>query len=249
MKKPNRLLWKYIYKTHRYIGLISAIVLLMLSVTGIILNHTDTFQLDSRFVHNQRLLDWYGISRPQASHTFKSTTHYASQFEQQLYLNKHLLLKTDDVLQGIIETPEFIAIALKNSLLLLSLNGELIEKIEKNNLNKIGRNANEHIFIQQAGNILTSTDGLLSWQSHPLENSIQWSQKIALPNSIATAIQHNAQQKTLPFERVFLDLHSGRFFGKIGVLIVDLCGIFLILLVLSGSSIWIRHAFFRHRKK
>ena len=67
--------------------------------------------------------------------------------------------------------------------------------------------------------------------------------KDVLPQSIETTIKQNFSRAILPLERVLLDIHSGRFFGKIGVIIVDICGILLIFLVLSGCSFWLKHKF------
>ena len=240
--------WQTLYKIHRYIGLVSGIVLLMLAITGIILNHTDGLKLDSRFIQNQTLLNWYGIFSPTPHRVFKTQNHYFSQFDQSLYFNQHFILKTSDVLQGAIETKNFIALAFNNSMVLLSFDGEIIEQIKKPNLKKIGSNENQHIFVQQAQQILISTDDLLSWKKSDLTN-IQWSYASTLPKSLEKNIKHNFRGQILPLERVFLDLHSGRFFGQLGVLVVDICGGLLILLVLSGAGIWLRHTFSRRRKK
>jgi hypothetical protein len=220
----------------------------MLAITGVILNHTEYFKLTSRFIHNQHILKWYGIPPPTANHVFNSSEHYLSQFGKQLYLNKTFLLKTHDSLQGMIETPNFIAIALKYSIILLSIDGEVIETIEQSDLQKIGTNSQGHIFVQQSAQTLISTDGLLSWQTSSIK-AIQWSQKTYLPAPLKKTIQQRVQSNTLPLERVFLDLHSGRFFGNIGVLIVDICGVLLILLVFSGVSLWVKHMRFHRRQK
>ena len=241
-------LWQALYKIHRYLGLASGIILLMLAITGIILNHTDDLKLDSRFVKNQTLLKWYGIFSPTPHRIFKTQSYYFSQLDQSLYFNQRFILKTSEVLQGAVETKNFIALAFNNSLILLSFEGEIIEKIQKTNLKRIGTNENQHIFIQQAQQILISTDDLLSWKRSDTSD-IQWSYASTLPKPLEKNIKHNFRGKILPLERLFLDLHSGRFFGKIGVLIVDICGGLLILLVLSGTGIWLRHTFFRRRKK
>jgi uncharacterized iron-regulated membrane protein len=41
-------------------------------------------------------------------------------------------------------------------------------------------------------------------------------------------------------ERVILDLHSGRFFGKLGPWLFDIAALLLILLSLSGAWIWLK---------
>jgi len=43
----------------------------------------------------------------------------------------------------------------------------------------------------------------------------------------------------LSWERLLLDLHSGRLFGSVGVFIIDLAGIALLLIALSGVWVWV----------
>ena len=42
----------------------------------------------------------------------------------------------------------------------------------------------------------------------------------------------------LNMERLLLDLHSGRVFGSVGVLLVDLVSVVVALLLLSGAAMW-----------
>ena len=44
----------------------------------------------------------------------------------------------------------------------------------------------------------------------------------------------------LSYERVLLDLHSGRIFGRVGVLVVDAAAVALLLLALSGFYMWFK---------
>ncbi len=241
-KKNNALLWRILRKSHSYIGLSSGLVLLMLALTGITLNHTETLKLDSHFVQNKHLLDWYGIVAPKPKRVFKTPTHYLSQLNNQLFLNEKLILNLPDLLQGAIETKNFIAVAFTDSILLVSLEGEVIEQIERPNLTQIGINNLQHIFIKQSEVFYRSDDALLTWTTTDTKK-IQWSKIEQLPVAIENSIRQQYRSRIIPLERIFLDLHSGRFFGNIGVIIVDICGVLLILLVLSGLSLWLKYNF------
>ncbi|NOQ69556.1 MAG: hypothetical protein GQ573_05565, partial [Gammaproteobacteria bacterium] len=54
-KKFTAFLW------HRRIGLVALSLVVILVITGIMLNHTESFKLDETYVNNSWLLDWYGI--------------------------------------------------------------------------------------------------------------------------------------------------------------------------------------------
>ena len=239
--KKNRL-WRFLYKLHRYIGLSSAIVLLMLAVTGIALNHTDDLKLDSKMITSEAILDWYAIKSPENIKSFATKNHWISQINQQIYFDHSLLLKHEPHLLGAIETDDFIVAALNNSLLLLSLQGELIEQTPLNTIEKIGLTNQQNIVIKSSKNISVSDDGLLSWHPHNGEQ-VYWSKITQAPESITYNLKNKFRSSILPLERVLLDLHSGRFFGTAGVIIVDISGVFLIILALSGCAIWLKHKF------
>jgi uncharacterized iron-regulated membrane protein len=44
----------------------------------------------------------------------------------------------------------------------------------------------------------------------------------------------------LSLSRIILDLHSGRFFGVIGVILYDLAAICLVILGITGTMLWFR---------
>jgi len=239
MKKNNQV-WRFLYKLHRYTGLFSAVILLMLAITGIALNHTDDLSLDSQMVQSPRLLDWYGISMPDQLKSFATEHHWLTLVNQQLYFDQSLLLKNQNDLLGAIETEDFIVAALKDSLLLLSLQGELIEQMPFNAIDSIGLDDQLRVVIKSSETLNSSADGLLSWQAHHNEQVI-WSKPSQLPSQQKQTIKNSFRSSVLPIERVLLDIHSGRFFGFIGVILVDLSGILLIILALSGCAIWLKH--------
>jgi len=249
MKKNKASFWRLLYKLHRYIGLLSALVLLMLAVTGIILNHSEDLELDSQFIQSSPVLDWYGIKSPDNILSFKTSRYTLSQLGNKLYLQQQLIFNSATKLLGIIETKDYLVAAFSKSLWLLSLEGEVIEQIPMSAIIKIGTDKHQRVFIQQAQAILYSDDDLLSWKPSSEDKKIvSWSQKIVLPETIKQTLQNDFRGAILPLERVLLDVHSGRFFGKIGVIVVDIAGVLLIILTMSGCLIWFKHKL-RSRKK
>lgn len=238
--KKNNTAWRFLYKLHRYAGLFSAVILLMLAVTGIALNHTDDLKLDSQMITSTVILDWYGIKIPNKLTSFQTKHHWLTQVNQQLYFDNTLLLKNKATLLGAIETDEFIGVALNDTLLLLSLEGEIIEKISFNAIKNIGIDSLQAIVIKSDNKLTSSDDGLLSWHPHHSQ-PIKWSKSSQLPAPVTQDIKNNFRSSVLPLERVLLDLHSGRIFGFIGILLVDISGVLLIVLALTGCSIWLKH--------
>lgn len=240
MKHARKSPWRLLYKLHRYCGLVVAVVAIVLSLTGIALNHTEDLQLDSRFVKSATVLDWYGITINTEGHAFQAGNHWLSQQASQVYFNEQLIFKLEQSLRGAIATEAFIVVAHPALLTLLSLEGELIEQISQSNLvQAIGVNRAGDIVISSNEKIYRSEDALLSWQVDT-GSVIQWSKADTLPDALVQPLQQQARQHILPYERVVLDLHSARLFGKVGGFIVDLAALMLIFLALSGTWIWLR---------
>ena len=233
-------LWRFIYKLHRYIGLLSAIVLTMLAVTGIALNHTEDLQLDSQMIQSPSILDWYGIKPPENPPSFPTQNHWLTQLKQKIYFDQTLLMENQEPLLGAVETDQFIVAAFDHSLLLLSHTGELIEQMPFDSIESIGLNQQQAVIIESAKAYSLSDDGLISWQAYKPQQ-VKWSSSQTPPGNTLKALQHDFLASILPIERVLLDIHSGRFFGSAGVIIVDISGIFLIVLAFSGCAIWLKH--------
>ncbi|MDX1696691.1 MAG: hypothetical protein R3308_00300, partial [Thiohalobacterales bacterium] len=61
-----------LYLWHRWIGLTAAAFVIVLALTGLVLNHTTELALDSRHVQSTALLDWYGITAPDDIAVFRA---------------------------------------------------------------------------------------------------------------------------------------------------------------------------------
>jgi hypothetical protein len=240
MKKNKNRVWHFLYKLHRYIGLLSALVIIMLAITGILLNHTEELQLDSNLINSTDLLDWYGIKSPDPLTAFATKNHWVSQINNQIYFDNSPLITDENSLLGAVENSNFIVIAFRHSLLLISKQGEIIEQTPIDSIKKIGVDQSNAIAILSNKTLLISNNGLLSWDANA-DLPISWAKQQPLPESLAIENKRSFRSSILPMERVILDLHSGRFFGYAGVIIVDICGVFLIVLALSGCAIWLKH--------
>jgi len=241
MKQARRSPWRILYKFHRYAGLSAGIILIMLSITGIFLNHTDDLQLDRQFVTSPAILDWYGISSPKIQSAFPVSQYWISQAGQQVYLDSQVIFTSTAIMVGAVSTPEYIAIAFHDFILLVTHAGELIEKVDQQNIEKIALIDTDNIYVQRLGQVYYSDDALLSWQISE-HATLKWSSDELLTPAIQQRLQVAITPTILPYERVMLDIHSGRFFGTYGVFVVDLAGVLFMLLAISGTWIWLKHS-------
>ena len=103
MKKTNPI-WRLLIKLHRYTGLFSAVILLMLAVTGIALNHTEDLKLDEKMVNSPAILNWYKIKPPDSLKSFSSGQHWLTLVNHQLYFDHTLLMKNESQLLRLLFT-------------------------------------------------------------------------------------------------------------------------------------------------
>ena len=199
---------------------------------------------------------------------FKPKQHRITQIDDQVYFDSAFLRHASRKIIGAIETKQFTVIAFPHIMILLTPEGEIVEQIKiqeflPHDLNSVARPYNiQAIGTDPKGSIYllgnyrqyVSDDGLLSWKPTDLQ-SISRSKPVSLPDELKTELSSSYRSRILNFERVLLDLHSGRLFGKSGVYLMDITSILLVFLALSGCLIWIQHKIrkllrrYRNRKR
>jgi len=238
---------------HRWAGLSSFLLLVLVSITGIMLNHTEELNLDEHYINTQWLQTWYGINMPEQENYFKLKDDYFAQVGKQFYFNQSRLPDEDSPLLGGYKMNHFIVIGFKNALYLLTHDGELIEKIdgEKNlpfPVSRIGlsdiKATSGQLILEVDNKYYTSRDDFITWtevhskQFYPFLMDTPDAEDKVFYRKIYLGHE-------LTLERVVLDLHSGRLLGSLGVYLMDMAAVILIILGLSGLWIWSR----RFRKK
>ena len=88
------------------------------------------------------------------------------------------------------------------------------------------------------------TEDALTWRILKTEKTSAtgapaWGSEQILPATLSASLKHTFAP-SLPLERIVLDLHSGRIFGRYGPLLMDIVALGLILLSLSGVWIYLR---------
>ena len=253
-KKWRPLFWRW----HRRLGLVSILFIMLLSVTGILLNHTDDLGLAEQPVHQASLLKLYGIERPRI-HSYLVLNEWISYSGEHLYRNAQQIALCTGKFSGVgfsaqsATSPALLAAACGDEIVLFTPQGEPVERITSAYqlpvpLQALGQceladtpnqricfSANQH---QYALNSATAT-----WEK--TTGKVVLVGESALPEALHSALEKNTV--SLNWERVILDLHAGRLFG-LGPWLMDIVGLFFILLGLSGLGIWLIGKRFNARK-
>ncbi|RDH81268.1 MAG: hypothetical protein DIZ80_14275 [endosymbiont of Galathealinum brachiosum] len=226
---------------HRRLGLAALILVFILSITGIMLNHTEGFKLDETTIESDFILNWYGINPEGSPTNYNSDEVWVSQWNQQIFFNGKSIYSHKEKLHGIVIIDDIIALALENFVLLLDENGELIELMSTGTqfpVSKIGVVNKKIALIDIRDNIYLSDSDFTVWHKHN-ESPAYWSSAHSLPENRISTLQQAFRGKGLNLERVILDLHSGRIFNaRWGIYIMDASAIAMILLGISGIWVW-----------
>jgi hypothetical protein len=243
MRRHSRLvgvLWRW----HRRLGVLAAAFVLMLSVTGITLNHSSALGLDRTFV------DWPWLSRAYGDASAELPAFQPGQnwifraANGLVYFNAKEVAPCSGNLVGALQAGELLIAACTEELLLITPEGELLEAVNASvglpvPLLGVGVAETDVALQTGAGWWLADLDAIDFSRAAPPGALIQQHAPGVLPDVIRDDIP--AQESWLSWERLLLDLHSGRVMGPVGVLLVDLIGVVLATLATSGLAMWWLH--------
>jgi hypothetical protein len=232
---------KHLWTWHRRIGALLAVVVIMLSVSGIALNHTEQFRLDQQHVQAGWVLDWYGIKVPEQARVATVNGTRITLLGDHLYADNNFIGAPYTELLGAYWNGQVIVVAAGAEMLLLTPDLELVEKMTTADGLPAGIEAlggNEQLPIVRTPDGLWQADEqLLGWTSVELEMPVPWSSTQLVSGAEIDTLLQDYRGRILTWERIILDLHSGRILGSAGPIMADLVA--LLLLVLAGSGLWL----------
>lgn len=228
---------------HKRFGIFSAFFVIILSVTGILLNHASHIKLDNSYIASPSILKLYGIRIPAVT-AAPINDHWIYHIGGSIYKNTTLLEPCDGHLIGAVANPTFTIIACDESVLFYSSTMEFIDSLNAHfglptPIQQIGKMQDRIIINSQ--DQLFLFDDLLNIQPAPTDvqaTTIHWSSIQKPPKEALSQIQRMYVGTDITWERLILDIHAGRFLGKLGPLIMDLIAMIFITLAVTGVCIW-----------
>lgn len=238
-----------LHRGHIWLGLFSSLVLTCVAITGLLLQYTDGLRLDQYHTTQSWLLRRYGITAPPVAHGFHVGSHWVMTVGNKVAFDE-CLLSEPSPLVGAITAADGMYLAFRDQLILVHATGEVLERaIPPGPIDQIGTDYEQRLYLRVGHSTLTSDDGAFTWRPvAPATQKIQWS----APSPADSQATHRAQRaylrSALNWERVMLDLHTGRLFGAVGVLAVAAAGTAVPLLAVSGLTLWVIRMLRRHHQ-
>ncbi|MDP2607913.1 MULTISPECIES: PepSY-associated TM helix domain-containing protein [unclassified Oceanobacter] len=235
---------------HRRGGLIILPVLLMLAITGILINHSQSLGWAKTPVYSSWIAWLYGIQDTTVEQGFAAGDHWVSQVGDTLYLDHDAIGHCDQPLLGALRWQETIALLCNNRIALYLPDGQLVEE-----LGSLPLQASTLGMLPDQDALLLSSppyyldNNSWSWQPLPPESvptaDSPWATLTPLPAELVESLNKDKPLPGISRERLLLDLHSGRLFGEVGVWVVDAVSLVLIFLALSGTLTWLKRAWLK----
>ena len=236
---------------HRRLGIISCIFILLLVITGVAINHSQALHLGKTPVQQSWLLDFYGIAAPTHAAQFTQSSEPLFITDNLLWLGSKPILEAPSQLLSAISFNDLVIAIDKHQLYLFDSQGRLQETQNSStglpdNLAAIAVEASTThsnkvnlVWLKTDSGYFQADENLIDWiPAQPLA-PLPW--VTPLKTIDAHLVQH-ARSANLNWERVILDLHSGRLFGAYAVWIWDMFALALLLVSLSGLWIWVKQA-------
>ena len=244
-KPAHAKLLRSLFIWHRYIGLTSALFVILLALTGLLLNHTEDLALDSRHAESGLLLNWYGIKSPDSMITYPAGPITVTEMGTQIYWNTTPIPQAATPLMGAVVAHDLVIIGVEGQLLLFTPGGELIERLDNTSgvpagVQSLGLDTAGDLVVRTAHGIYRADSSILHWRE-TADNSIKWTVPAPPAPALRATLQQAYRGAGLTLERVLLDIHSGRILGSRGIYLVDTAALLFLVLATSGVWLWIRH--------
>lgn len=241
---------------HRRLGLIGVGFIIFLAISGILINHSNDLAIDTNHVEQAWLLDHYGIKTPNHLERYQFTSNNRqitfNITDNLLWLGNHKIWESNTPVISVREYHDFYVAISQDALVLVSHDGKILEQQDAStglpqNINGLGLESNQLWLKTESGQYQADED-LIEWQGAMSFKAIDWSSAPELTDSERQEVALLARSAHLSWEKVLLDLHSGRFFGRAGQLFMDLVAICLLLICCSGFFIWYKQKAPKHPK-
>ena len=226
-------------RRHRWLGKSIVVFIVFLAVSGIVLNHGDALRLDSRYVSWPWLLDAYGLDVPAPTASFAAGDRRATLLGERLFLDDRELDVSAKQLTGLVAVGPLIVIGGESSVHVFLDTGELVETIDlaanlSGPVSRLGLAADRVVI--DSGSALWRADADVAFFEAwtPDGADIAWSQASNPGADELAELAKAWRGRGVTVERVLLDLHSGRIFGLVGKLVLDLIAVILIVLSVTG---------------
>ncbi len=228
---------------HRRIGLSLFFMVIFLSISGFALNHSPGLQLNKIKLTSNWLLSWYGLP-PTTQQGYQISDNWLyNTGTDQLFFNRQAVSYCQPPMLSAAATEQLVVALCSDSLVVLTAEGQLVETFSQ--VQGLPQDSQALVSDNQSIYLITKTATMqLDTDSLSLTEPKSLASRSIVPISatMVPADYINANNREgISLETLVLDLHSGRFFGDAGVIFVDIVGLLMCILAITGLWAWVNH--------
>ena len=237
---------------HRRLGLSLFFMIIFLALSGFALNHSLGLKLSNTKLSSAWLLSWYGLEQAASDGFQLSSGNWLYQAgDNQLLLNKESIAQCQPPLLSVVESEQQLLALCNDALVILTPQGELIESFTQLQGLPAGLTGliaqDNQLYLRGESGVQTFDPDSLALMPSNISLLPANSAPAPLPDSIKEYLKEQQISSSISMETLILDLHSGRFFGNAGVLFIDIIGLLLCVLAITGLWAWVNNQ--RYRKE
>lgn len=241
--KPRRGGW-WVRRWHRLLGVVFAIPLAWLSISGLLLRHAEGLGLDERQIRSSWLLKRYGMIPEGVPRGVRVGEREVVEWGQNLFVGG-VLVEESGVLVGSVAHGRDLIVGLEDYLLVYDAGGMLVDQLGEASLpggplEAVGVDPEGAVMVRAGGMVWRIAPDFLEYSAAPGAD-VAWSKPVALEDGGGEDLGVLlAQQAGISYYRVLLDSHSGNLFGPVTQWAVDITAIGVIVLTVMGIGLVFR---------
>jgi uncharacterized iron-regulated membrane protein len=226
----------FLYRWHRRLGLAAAPVVVVLVVTGILLDWAHELGLDRTNADAGWVRAVYGLPPAPAAVAYRAGGRWLISIGDAIYLDAQPVARDAGPLVGAAAAGALIVAASAESLFVLTADGDMVERLSgpllPGRIDALG--AGDSVVVISGGEAYAADAALTRWAPAPMPPAL--ATPAPAPEALLAEVRADHGGARVTWERVLQDAHSGRLFGRFGPYVIDLAAVLLGLLVVSGLT-------------
>lgn len=228
---------RWYHRWHRAMGITAAAAIVYLALTGLPLMFGATLQLGRMPVTATWVLNWYGLQAPAQAMASAGLVHLGD-----MLFDASGKLASLPGFAGSVESRGMIVAAGTDRVLLLDPSTRtLVDTLTVSpTILRLGQYP-DGLVLETTHSVMLSDREITGFEpATAAPPATRWAEVVPLGGTANDAARDAFRAELLTAERWLQDLHSGRFFGPVGIVVVDLAALALLALAGTGLILWWR---------
>jgi len=241
--RRGRPLRAWLRRCHRWLGLVAIFFVVTLGATGIALNHSAEWQLDRRYIAWNWVNNALGIRAPAPTASFADGRHRVTQLGPRAYFDRIEIPYPIESLTGFVVIDPLALLSTSDAVIVLTIDGDVVEYMDMRGrlpagIDRVGK-LDGRVVLESAGLLLVGDTDMAGFATADANvGQPAWSRTSEPDDDLVELLQSLYRGQGVTVERFLMEIHSGRIVGRAGRALLDLAGIVLIVLGISGLIVW-----------